>query len=209
MPAPELGGGIRASYPMRGSCWRSFVDPEFRMHAERTPNPDSIKWVLGKAIAEPGVRGSFPERVGAEVSPLAARLFAVPAVRSVFFALDFITVTKASERDWPDIAQDIIDAIKAHVESGEPAVGPEFDTVSSDLGGDVAQRIQEILDQEIRPAVAMDGGDVVFAGFQDGRVELYLQGACSGCPSSTATLKFGIEARLREAIPEVVEVVAV
>ena len=91
---------------------------------------------------------------------------------------------------------------------GGTALGPEFVVAERSGAGEIAERIQRILEQEVRPAVAMDGGDIVFAGYQDGRVELYMQGSCSGCPSSTATLKMGIEARLREEIPEVQEVVA-
>lgn len=184
------------------------ADVGFRMHAERTPNPNSIKWVLGDAIAEPGIAASFDEPVGDPVSPLAARLFAVRGITGVFFAANFITVTKEDGVEWQDIAQDLVDAIKAHVDSGEASTGSAYEQVSSAESGEIEARICSILDTEIRPAVAMDGGDVVFAGFHEGRVELYLQGACAGCPSSTATLKFGIEARLREEIPEITEVVA-
>lgn len=184
------------------------VDLGFRMHAERTPNPDSIKWVLGSPVAEAGVAASFEQPVDASTSPLAARLFGVRGIVGVFFASNFITVTKQSEVDWQDIGQDLVDAIRAHVDSGDVATGPDFEQQSSGLAGEIEGRIREIIDAEIRPAVAMDGGDVVFAGYREGRVEVYLQGACAGCPSSTATLKFGIEARLREEIPEVQEVVA-
>lgn len=178
------------------------------MHAERTPNPNSIKWVLGEPVAEPGIAAHFAEPVDASVSPLAARLFAVRGITGVFFAANFITVTKEDGVEWQDIAQELVDAIKAHADSGEAATGPAYEQASSGEPGEIEARIRDILDSEIRPAVAMDGGDVVFAGFREGRVELYLQGACSGCPSSTATLKFGIEARLREEIPEITEVVA-
>ena len=184
------------------------VDLGFRMHAERTPNPNSIKWVLGEAIAEPGIAAHFDEPVGESVSPLAERLFAVRGIRGVFFASNFITVTKEDGVEWQDIAQELVDAIKAHVDSGRASTGPDYEQAASGETGEIEAKIVEILDNEIRPAVAMDGGDVVCAGFREGRVELYLQGACAGCPSSTATLKFGIEARLREAIPEIVEVVA-
>jgi Fe-S cluster biogenesis protein NfuA len=184
------------------------ADPGFRMHAERTPNPNSIKWVLGQPVAGPGVSASFDEPVGEAVSPLAARLFGVRGITGVFFASNFITVSKADDVVWQDIAQELVDAIKAHVDSGTTAVGPEFVQRASGPAGGIEARIRTIIDQEIRPAVAMDGGDIVFAGCRDGRVELYLQGACSGCPSSTATLKLGIEARLREEIPEISEVVA-
>jgi len=185
------------------------MDPGFRMHAERTPNPNSIKWVLGQAIAPEGQSAHFDTAPTAEVSPLAAKLFSVPGVDGVFIASHFVTVTKSDDVEWTDIAQPLVDAIKSVVGSGDQALGPAFVAKPAGSEGDIALRIQEILDREIRPAVAMDGGDVIFAGYRNGRVELYMHGSCSGCPSSGATLKFGIEARLREAIPEVVEVVAV
>ena len=137
------------------------TDLGFRMHAERTPNPNSIKWVLGRVIVEPGVTAHFDSAPPEDVSPLASRLFAIDGVVGVFVASNFTTVTK-----------------------------------------------RDGVEEEIRPVVAMDGGDIVFSGFQNGIVELYMHGSCSGCPSSTATLKYGIETRLRELIPEVVGVVA-
>lgn len=185
------------------------MDLDFRMHAERTPNPQSIKWVLSKAIVPDGATASFPAPVPSEVSPLAARLFALPGIEGVFLASHFVTVTKREELAWTDVAQGVVDAIKAHVASGEPALGPAWAPESGAPEGSVEERIKSILEQEIRPAVAMDGGDVVFAGFRDGVVEVVLQGSCAGCPSSTATLRFGIEARLREEIPEVTRVVQV
>jgi Fe-S cluster biogenesis protein NfuA len=185
------------------------MDPGFRMHAERTPNPNSIKWVLSQAITSEGQSAHFDAAPPADVSPLAASLFAVQGVVGVFVAPHFVTVTKSDDVAWIDIAQPLVDAIKSAVGSGDQALGPAFVAQPPGQEGEIAARIQEILEREIRPAVAMDGGDVIFAGYRDGRVELYMQGSCSGCPSSRATLKFGIEARLREAIPEVVEVVAV
>lgn len=184
------------------------MDLGFRMHAERTPNPNSIKWVLGRTLTEGGVSAHFDVAPGEDVSPLAARLFAIEGVTGVFFASNFVTVTKRADVEWTDIAQPIVDSIKACLGEGGSALGPAFEATSRADEGEIAQRIQRILEDEIRPAVAMDGGDIVFAGFHDGRVELYMQGSCSGCPSSTATLKMGIEARLREEIPEVQEVVA-
>lgn len=183
------------------------LDPGFRMHAERTPNPNSIKWVFGTPLLEGG-SAYFDAAPAEDVSPLARRLFAISGVTGVFVASTFLTVTKAEDVDWTDIAQPIVDAVKAHVESGAPALGAAHEARPGATVGDVEARIQRVLEEEIRPAVAMDGGDVVFAGFHDGRVELYMQGSCSGCPSSRATLKLGIEARLREMIPEVREVVA-
>jgi Fe-S cluster biogenesis protein NfuA len=185
---------------------------DFRMHAERTPNPNSIKWVVSQPVVDSDDHGGgahFHEPPGAQVSPLAERLFAVPGVAGVFLGGNFITVTKRDEVEWTDLAQPLVDAIKGFFGSGDKALGPAFQARAVGDEGEVAARIREILEQEIRPAVAMDGGDVIFAGFKDGVVELYMQGSCSGCPSSRATLKLGIEARLKEAIPEVLEVVAV
>jgi len=184
------------------------MDLGFRLHAERTPNPDSIKWVLGQPIVDERITANFSESPSREVSPLAAALFEIEGVEGVFFASNFATVTKAPDVEWTDIAQPIVDAIKACIGTGESAVGPAFEPPDPATEGEVVTRIRAILDEEIRPAVAMDGGDIVFAGFRDGWVEVYMQGACSGCPSSTATLKLGIEARLREEFPEVEGVVA-
>jgi Fe-S cluster biogenesis protein NfuA len=184
------------------------LDPGFRMHAERTPNPNSIKWVLGSPLVEGGASAFFDASPGQDVSPLATRLFGVPGVTGVFLGSNFLTVTKGDDVEWTDIAQPVVEAVKAHVETGEAALGLGFVARAATSGGEIEERIKRLLDEEIRPAVAMDGGDVVFAGYHAGRVELYMQGSCSGCPSSRATLKLGIEARLREEIPEVTEVVA-
>jgi len=184
------------------------LDPGFRMHAERTPNPNSIKWVLGSPLVAGTASAFFDASPGEEVSPLATRLFAVAGVKGVFVASSFITVTKSDDVEWTDIAQSVVEAVKAHVESKQPTLGASFEARPEAAAGEIEDRIKRVLDEEIRPAVAMDGGDVVFAGYHQGRVELYMQGSCSGCPSSRATLKLGIEARLREAIPEVTEVVA-
>lgn len=182
---------------------------DFRFHAERTPNPQSIKWVLSQEIAPGGVTAQFQEPVGADTSPLAARLFAIPGVVGVFLAPSFVTVTKREDREWTDLAQPVVDALKAFAAAGESALGPAFSAEHRAEESGVVARIKHILDTEVRPAVARDGGDVVFAGFHDGVVEVVLQGSCVGCPSSTATLRFGIEGRLREEIPEVVKVVQV
>ena len=184
------------------------MDPGFRMHAERTPNPNSIKWVLGGPVVEGGTSAHFESAPSAAVSPLAARLFAVEGVSGVFLAANFVTVTKQPEVEWTDLAQPIVDAIKGTLAAGEAALGPGFESERARPEDGVVARIVRILEEEVRPAVAMDGGDIVFSAFRDGIVELYLQGSCSGCPSSTATLKLGIEARLREAVPEVRGVIA-
>ncbi len=179
-----------------------------RMHAERTPNPDSVKWVLSLPVVAAGERAQFSEGPSEEVSPLASALFAVPGVSEVYLGPDFVTVSKDRELEWADLAEPIVGCIKQWVESGAQALGPAYEAPPSEAGSEVVQRIVEILDRDIRPYVAQDGGEIRFAGFRDGVVEVYLQGACSGCPSSSITLKMGIEARLKEEVPEVTEVVA-
>jgi Fe-S cluster biogenesis protein NfuA len=182
---------------------------DFHMRAERTPNPNSVKWVVSTTLLEAGRSAHFDAPVEPDVSPLAARLFAIDGVTGVFIAPNFVTVTKQPEVDWPELAQSLVDEIKAFAATHEPALGPAYEAAHAEESDEVAARIQRVLDEEIRPYVAQDGGDVLFAGFRDGVVELYMQGSCSGCPSSTATLKMGIEARLREAVPEVQEVIAI
>ncbi len=182
----------------------------FRMHAERTPNPQSIKWMLSAELAPAGATANFREPVGEDISPLAAALFAVKGVVGVFIGQNFVTVTKEEEPEWTDLAQPVVDAIKAFAASGEAALGPAFEAQPAAAGGgEVEERIKAVLENEIRPAVAMDGGDVVFVSFADGTVEVMLQGSCVGCPSSTATLRFGIEGRLKEVVPEVERVIQV
>jgi len=185
------------------------MDLGLRMHAERTPNPNSIKWVMGRRIVEGTASASFEAPPAKEVSPLAHQLFSVDGVVGVFFAANFATISKREEVEWVDIAQPIVDALKSHLGSGEPALGPSYQAVTAEASGALVQRICRVLDEEIRPAVARDGGDILFVGFRDGVVELEMRGACSGCPSAAATLKMAVESRLREEIPEVHEVVAV
>jgi Fe-S cluster biogenesis protein NfuA len=184
------------------------VDLDFRMHAERTPNPNSIKWVLGRPLVEGGASAHFTVRPADDVSPLARRLFDVAGVEAVFLASNFVTVTKRADVEWTDLAQPIVDAIKQSVGGGAQALGPAYAAPEGGAQSEVVARIRRVLDEEVRPAVAMDGGDIVFSDFRDGIVELYMHGSCSGCPSSTATLKHGIETRLRELIPEVQGVIA-
>lgn len=184
------------------------MDPGLRMHAERTPNPNSLKWVLGRRIVEGPHTAHFDAAPDPDVSPLASKLFDIEGIEVVFLAANFVTLTKRDSVEWTDIAQAIVDAIRACLGEGGAALGPGFEPPDERTEGATVDRIRRILDEEVRPAVAMDGGDIVFAGFRDGIVELYLHGSCSGCPSSSVTLKQGIEARLVEAIPEVQGVVA-
>ena len=185
------------------------MKPSLQLHAERTPNPESIKWVLSQPVAPDGVSASFKQPVGPDVSPLAAGLFAVDGVVGVFFASNFVTTTKREDVEWTDIVELLADAIKSSVTSKESPLGPGYDAHAAHPQGEVVERIRKVLDEEIRPSVAMDGGDVIFAGFENGVVEVYLQGACQGCPSASATLRFGIEARLKEEVPEVTSVISV
>ncbi len=185
------------------------MEPVFRLHAERTPNPDSIKWVLGRPIVASGVAVHFDAAPAADVSPLAARLFEIDGVVGVFLASNFVTVTRRPDVEWTDLAEPVVDRLKQTLAHGADALGPKFEPGRAIDEDALVARIRAVLDEEVRPAVAMDGGDVEFVAFRDGIVELSMRGACSGCPSSAATLEHGIEARLRERIPEVQGVVAV
>jgi Fe-S cluster biogenesis protein NfuA len=151
----------------------------------------------------------FPSPQTGAASPLARRLFAIPEVAAVFLGADFITVTKVADADWQVMKPAVLGAIMEHFTSGDPvmseAAGPTH-ADAADGDDEIVSQIIELLDTRVRPAVAMDGGDIVFHGFEDGVVYLHMQGSCAGCPSSSATLKMGIENMLRHYIPEVREV---
>ena len=178
---------------------------------EATPNPATMKFLPGRAVLETG-SANFAEASSAGRSPLAKRLFDVPGVAGVFLTADFISVTKDESRDWDLLKPSVLGAIMDHFTSGLPAIdegdshGSAADAVED---SQVVAEIKKLLDTRVRPAVAQDGGDIVYQGFENGVVYLHMQGACSGCPSSTMTLKMGIENMLRHYIPEVVEVRAV
>lgn len=173
---------------------------------EHTPNPATLKFMVGQPIVPAGA-ADFPRAVKAGRSPLAQRLFALEGVGGVFLGRDFVTITENERTDWTELAPRVKGAIADHLNAGQPVLEGAADSAGEGQG-DVERRIIEILDREIRPAVAMDGGDITFGGYEDGVVRLYLKGSCSGCPSSTMTLRMGIENRLREEIPEIVEVVS-
>lgn len=179
---------------------------------EFTPNPNTLKYVVDKVLLEKGA-ANFPSAQSAEKSPLAKRLFNVLGVAGVMVGKNFITVTKGPDGDWESLNNGVQKALQEHLGSDLPVLDPASvntgHSASSGSNGDIEQKIKEILDSDIRPAVAMDGGDITFEKYEDGVVYLYLQGSCSGCPSSTATLKQGIERRLKDAIPEIQEVVSV
>ncbi len=181
------------------------------IQTEETPNPATLKFLPSREVMPVGT-ADFPTREAAARSPLATRLFGVPDVAAVFLGADFITVTKAPEVDWQALKPAVLGAIMEHFTSGEPvlreAAGPAHASGDGD-NDEIVSQIVELLDTRGRPAVALDGGDIVFHGFEDGVVYLHMQGACSGCPSSTVTLKMGIENLLRHYVPEVQEVQAV
>lgn len=182
------------------------------IQTETTPNPATLKFLPGQPVLDSGAR-DFRDREAAEaVSPLAARLFAVEGVEGVFLGADFISVTKGEGDDWRLLKPAVLGAIMEHYLSGAPAVheltgeGGAVEDAFSPEDADVVATIVELLDTRVRPAVAQDGGDIVFSGYHDGIVYLHMRGACSGCPSSTATLRHGVENLLRHFVPEVREV---
>jgi len=185
------------------------------IQTERTPNPSTLKFLPGRTVMEEGT-ADFRDATEAQRSPLADRLFRIEEVEGVFFGGDFITVTKAENADWQQIKPIILGVIMEHFVSNQPMMlgsgGMQSEPPVADIApedAEVVGQIKELLETRVRPAVAQDGGDIIFRGFQKGVVMLQMQGSCAGCPSSTATLKMGIENMLKHYIPEVVEVRAV
>ena len=188
----------------------------FQINAEITPNPNTLKFNVGRVLVESGSL-NFPDKEKARGVLLAETLFDIPNVLGVMAGHDFVTVTKRPESTWPALAPSIIEKLRALLSSGQTlipdgATGAAPSVASGGHGGgnsEIERKIREVLDAEIRPAVAMDGGDITFYGYENGVVTLHLQGSCSSCPSSIMTLKMGVENRLRSLIPEVREVVQV
>ncbi len=181
------------------------------IETEGTPNPATLKFLPGRPVMGAGT-ADFATAEAAERSPLATTLFALPGVARVFLGSDFVTVTKSEPATWQMLKPQVLGAIMEHFVAGRPVLlgedgsdGPAAEDVSPEDAEIVAQ-IKELLDTRVRPAVAGDGGDIVFRGYRDGVVKLHMQGSCSGCPSSSATLKHGIENMLRHYVPEVVAV---
>jgi len=184
------------------------------IQTETTPNPATLKFLPGRAVAGEGPVADFPDAGAATRSPLAARLFQVPGVARVFFGADFISVTK-KDAEWQHLKPAILGAIMEHFTRGLPlfesdAVA-EAEPVYEGEQAEIVAQIKELIETRVRPAVANDGGDIIFKGFDggSGTVFLHLQGSCAGCPSSTMTLRNGIENMLRHYIPEVSSVEAV
>ena len=176
------------------------------IQTEDTPNPATLKFIPGVAVL-PGDTAEFTSIEAAKSSPLATRLFAIDGVESVFFSGDFLAVTKSEQLDWFVLKPSILAGIMEHFASGLPIIEIQSESCASEEDeNETVQQIKHLLDTRVRPAVAMDGGDITFHSFEDGVVTLQMRGACQGCPSSTATLKMGIENMLRHYIPEVREV---
>jgi len=182
------------------------------IQTEQTPNPATLKFLPGRKVTASGT-ANFTTAEAARLSPLAERLFTLPQVTGVFLGADFITVTKDRDGDWQQLKPVILGMIMEHFMAGLPILlaSSHDDAMPepSEEEDEVVSQIKELLETRVRPAVAQDGGDIIFYDYEDGIVYLHMQGSCSGCPSSTATLKAGIENMLRHYIPEVVEVRAV
>src|ERR1700756_4182862 len=184
------------------------------IQTEATPNPATLKFIPGRLVLDGGAM-EFTSREQAGRSPLAERLFDVPGVTGVFYGSDFITVTK-KDGDWQHLKPAILGAIMEHYMSGAPLLADGAAASDADLDdgdeffdeadAETVDMIKDLIETRVRPAVANDGGDITFRGFKEGVVYLDMKGACSGCPSSTATLKHGIQNLLKHFVPEVVEV---
>lgn len=181
------------------------------IQTQDTPNPATVKFLPGQDVLSSGKTIDFSSESEAKNSPLAQRLFSIVGVVRVFLAQDFVSVTKADDTDWSMLKPMILAALMEHLSTGQPVIlendqNKEVKAEDAVEDDEITKQIKELLDERVRPMVAMDGGDIVFDRFEDGIVYLQMQGACSGCPSSTVTLKSGIENMLRHYVPEVVEV---
>jgi NFU1 iron-sulfur cluster scaffold homolog, mitochondrial len=176
------------------------------IETEDTPNPATLKFIPGGRDVMGTGTADFTSAEAAARSPLASALFSLDGVARVFLGGDFVTVTKTDGHDWSEIRPLVLSAIVDHFVSGRPVVEGHAELEDEDVApedSEIVAQIKELLDTRVRPAVASDGGDIVFRGYRDGVVRLHMQGACSGCPSSRATLKHGVENMLRHYVPEV------
>ncbi|HJS85245.1 MAG TPA: NifU family protein [Acetobacteraceae bacterium] len=179
------------------------------IETEGTPNPATLKFLPGRWVMQSGT-ADFASPASAGRSPLATALFDLPGVARVFLGSDFVTVTKTDAVSWQQLKPQVLATLMDHFVANRPVVEGEADAAAEEEirpeDQEIVEQIRELLDTRVRPAVAGDGGDIVFRGYRDGVVRLHMQGACSGCPSSSATLKHGIENMLRHYVPEVVAV---
>jgi Fe-S cluster biogenesis protein NfuA len=191
-------------------------NPIVSIYTEMTPNPETIKFVANKLLY-PGKSIDFSDVESAKPSPLATELFGFPFIKAVFIASNFVTLTKTPEAEWMDITPSIRQFLKDYLEEGKVVINEdeviplknEGSNIVLDDDDDVVKRIKELLENYVKPAVEMDGGAIQFKSYEDGVVNLAMQGSCSGCPSSMITLKAGIEGMMKRMIPEVREVMAV
>lgn len=194
--------------------------PKVMLYTEQTPNPETLKFVLNRILYR-GTADFSEEEFAQEWSPLAAALYELPYVKGVFISNNYVTVTKEMNYGWQDIMLKLKEFIKSYVEEEKPIINEGFEEVKakieeergvgveySEEDAEIAQKIIELIDQYVKPAVEMDGGNIEFKKFHEGIVTVELQGSCSGCPSSTVTLKSGIEGMLKRMVPQVKEVVA-
>ncbi len=190
-------------------------NPVVSIYTEMTPNPETMKFVANKLLY-PGKSIDFPDAESANPSPLATELFGFPFIKAVFIASNFVTLTKTPDAEWMDITPSVRQFLKDYLEEGKAVVNEDEVVEIKREGGnevsadddDVVKRIKELLENYVKPAVEMDGGAIQFKSYDDGVVNLMMQGSCSGCPSSMITLKAGIEGMMKRMIPEVKEVVA-
>jgi Fe-S cluster biogenesis protein NfuA len=188
------------------------------IRTEQTPNPSTRKFLPGQTVMDAGTR-DFPDARSAETSPLARALFDSGMVEGVFYGRDFISVTAAPGISWTDLEPLVLETLLDHFVTGAPLFAPgsaaeihvadDLDFEDAPEDADTIGQIKELIETRVRPAVAQDGGDIVYKGYRDGRLYLSMHGACSGCPSSTVTLKRGIESLIRHYVPEVESVEAV
>ena len=186
------------------------------IQTEATPNPATLKFLPGKDVLAEGTADFRDAEAAAQASPLAGKLFSIPGVTGVFFGYDFVTVTKDEGLEWQHLKPAILGAIMEHFMSGAPmmSAGSQENSERADQDGEfyaeadqeIVVTIKELLETRVRPAVAQDGGDITFRGYENGTVFLHMKGACAGCPSSTATLKHGIQNLLKHFVPEVQQV---
>ncbi|HET7317168.1 MAG TPA: NifU family protein [Sphingomicrobium sp.] len=186
------------------------------IRTEHTPNPTTRKFLPGQPVMESGTR-DFPDAESAEASPLAESLFASGMIEGVFFGRDFISVTAAPGVSWTDLEPLVVETLLDHFVTGAPlfkaasaaAIQVESDFEENPDDADIIDQIKELIDTRVRPAVAQDGGDIIYKGYRDGHLYLSMHGACQGCPSSSITLKRGIESLIRHYVPEVESVEAI